>query len=135
MKRKRETTFKDIPQDILHLISKYGPSYFDPKKDIGPLEPEQIDIRYDLKGAANREYGGLSQAFLRDNNNILRASEQGPETLRSYTQANKREVLARLERLSREQKMVQAIYGERRANEVRDRKDREEYEKTIIGLV
>lgn len=97
MKRKRETTIKDLPSEIIYLISKYGSRYFDSKKDIGPLEANHIDIRRD---------------------------EQGPVTFKSYMHADKVKTLERLEQLRREKVMVEAIYGERRAKEVQRRKDK-----------
>lgn len=114
MKRKNSLTIKDLPLELIRKISKYGEQPFNPRKDIGPLEPKDIESNVTLKDTNSVSYGALAQSMLKAKDNILR-SEQGPLT---KSQAMKEHVIlnkSKLDALLREAAMIEAIYGKERA--------------------
>lgn len=107
-------TIKDLPQDLLGLISKYGDNYsldFNPRKDIGPLQPH--DILPSITPEEIREHGDLISSFLKSKNDTLRANEQGPMNLVQHTVDARREYLLKKLQLERESNLTRAIFGDR----------------------
>jgi hypothetical protein len=106
-------TIKDLPQDLLNLISKYGDNYtidFNPRKDIGPLEPNHIFPSITPEDI--REHGDIIHSLLKSKNDILRASEQGPMNLIQHTLDARREYLLKKTQLAREYNLTRAIFGD-----------------------
>lgn len=103
-------TIKDLPLEIIHKISKYGQVPFNPRKDIGPLEPKNIDMSVNLRDTQDFRHGELTQSML-SSNSVLRRSEQGAATEKQTRNETINILSQKRNHLSNEYNMLQAIYG------------------------
>ena len=102
-----------MPADIIRLIAKYGDNYnfdFNTRKDIGPLMPEHIHPKVSIEDAVDE---GIVSSYVKDHDNVLRASEQGPMSKNQDKYQRRREYKLRLNQLNREYKITRAIFGDR----------------------
>lgn len=109
-KRDIPKTIKNLPLELIHKISKYGEVPFIPSKDIGPLEPRDIDRLVDLRDTQHPAHGQLTQSML-SSNSVLRRSEQGPATEKQTRNEKIPILLQKWDQLNTEYKMLKAIYG------------------------